>query len=145
MSRCLDHCHLRVKGINLVVNQVPLGMSHVGLSELDIFLPRFLNSFVPCIISGTIIELLSTIRSCYQMEDSIVPLVSELYGGYTKLIHETLPLDLVHVSTPVHETSINQDYCFLYLCYHQTQLSERLLQSNLQSKERFLELESLVL
>lgn len=145
MNGCLHHNHLVFKALNLVVDKIPFWVSHIGLSETDIFFSGFLNGFVSSVICGTIVKFFSAISRCHQMQYSIISLVSELNSSHSKLIHETLPLNFINIGGSVHQTSINQNNSLLFWDDHKSQLSEGLLKSDLQTEKSFLEFESLIL
>lgn len=143
MHCSLSQRHLLVEAVAVVVNQIPLRVSHVSLSKLDILLTSLLYRLISSLVSQVVVELLSPVCGCDKMNDSIVSLISQLYHIDTELIKKALPLNLIYVSRTVHETSIDEDNSFFGFCHHETEFSERLFKSNLESHECFLELETL--
>ena len=109
MHGSLGHDHLVLKGIDLVVNQVPLWVSHVGLSQPHILLPGFFDRLIPRIISGTVIELLSAISRGNQVKNCVIPLIPKLDRCDSELVKETLPLRLIDIGRPIHEASIDKN------------------------------------
>ena len=124
----------------LVLNEKPLLVPHVSLPDQLVFFLSFIDALVSCLVAHSI-EFLGAICSCDHVNDSVVPIVSDLLSGDSHIIHDCLPLSIGHISFAVHQTSVDQNHhvSFLVLHRHLSDVGELVLKSHLKSHQSFLE------
>ena len=77
----------------LVADEDPLLMAHVCVPQALILLPRLIQVLIPRLsIDFCLIKRLCAKSSCGQVDDCIVPIVSDLHSGHTQVVHQGLPL-----------------------------------------------------
>lgn len=72
------------------------------------------------------------------MNDSVIPVVSQHDHIAPHIVKQRLPVLLRDVSTPVQETSVNQQHD-LFVCDHLSDFQEAVLKRNLQLHQCLLE------
>ena len=74
-----------------------------------IFFFCFIDRFVSCLPCQSSIEAYSTVSCGNQMDNGVISVISNLNGGDTKVIQQSLPLSFTNVGLSIHKSSIDKD------------------------------------
>lgn len=84
-----------------IVDNIKPRVALISFLELVILIDGFLNRFVSRLVVHSSIELFSSLSSSNQVDNSVVPVVSQLDSVGAQIIKESLPVFFIHVGASI--------------------------------------------
>ena len=126
-----------------VIDHSPIFVTHVGLTKLFVFTDGFGDWLVSRFICQCGIKLCGSIRRCYHVQNTIIPIIPHRDDIHVEIVHESLPFCFANVGWAIEKTTVDQNH-YVLICNHLANFEETVFKSNLKTHQGFLERQPLL-